>query len=310
VPDIVPAVGGSVIMGMSAPDGSTEATTTVLTTPAELRPLVDRHRASGGTVGLIGTSGGLHDGHLSLIRASVAADNLTVLWLFTGRVAITTGAVAAYERDYDRDQELAVEAGASIVFRPPNESLFGLGEPLVRVHVADSLRTPWPGSGDGAFVDMVATIMAKAINVVGPCRLYCGEKDWQNVATLRRTVADLSLAAEVVACPSIREPDGLVLGSRNTKLESEERRSAGKIKQALDCAESTVLGGEDDPDRVVKLLKEQLAGVGRLEYAVVVDAATLAPIRSIRGDVRILVSVAFAHTNLMDNIGIVAPVAG
>lgn len=287
-----------------------QSTTPVFTSPAGLQPVLDRHRFSGGTVGLIGTSGGLHEGHLSLIRASVDAYNLTVLWLFTGRVPINTGAVPSYNRNYDRDQELATEAGASIIFRPPNEELFTLGDPLVRLHVEDDLRIPWPGSGDGVFVDMVANIMAKAVNVVGPCRLYCGEKDWQNVAVLRRMVTDLSLAADIVACPSVRETDGLVLGSRNTKLEPDERQFAVRIRPALEAAQLSILGGEDDPDRVVARLKAQLEGVGRLEYAVVVDAATLAPVHPIRGNVRVLVSIAFSHTNLTDNIGVSAPAAG
>jgi pantoate--beta-alanine ligase len=154
---------------------------------------------------------------------------------------------------------------------------------------------------------MVANIMAKAINIVGPCRLYCGEKDWQNVAVLRRMVTDLSLAADIVDCPSVREADGLVLGSRNTKLEPDERLLAVGIRPALEAAKSSILGGEDDPGPVVARLKAQLEGIGRLEYAVVVDATTLAPVPAIRGNVRVLVSIAFSHTNLMDNIGASAP---
>jgi pantoate--beta-alanine ligase len=271
--------------------------------------VLDTHRRSGGTVGLIGTSGGLHEGHLSLIRASVDAHDLTVLWLFTGRVPIDTGTVPSYDRNYDRDQDLAIEAGASIIFRPPNEELFALGEPLVRLQVADDLSTPWPGIGDGVFVDMVANIMAKAVNIVGPCRLYCGEKDWQNVAVLRRMVTDLSLASDIIACPSVREADGLVLGSRNTKLEPDERQLAVRIRPALEAAKSSILGGEDDPDRVVARLKDELEGIGRLEYAVVVDATTLAPVHPIRGTVRVLVSIACSQTSLMDNIGVSAPAA-
>src|SRR5579859_7857363 len=167
--------------------------TPVLTVASQLRPLLDRHRAAGGTVGLVGTSGGLHAGHLSLIRRSVEDGNLTVLWLFSGRVSIATGVIPSYERDNERDQKLAAEAGATVIFRPPNETLFRLGDPLVRIQVADSLARPWPGSDSAIFLGMVVTIMAKAINVVGPCRLYCGDKDWQNAAALRRMVVDLDI---------------------------------------------------------------------------------------------------------------------
>jgi pantoate--beta-alanine ligase len=282
-------------------------TRSVLTDPNELRLLLDNYRRSGGTVGFVGTSGGLHDGHLSLIRASQDDGNLTILWLFTGRIPIASGVLPSYARDYDRDQELAFEAGASIVFRPPNESLFALGPPLVRLQVAESLMRPWPGSGDGVFVDMVATIMTKAISLIGPCRLYCGEKDWQNVATLKRAVVDLSLAAEIVPCPSVREPDGVVLGSRNVKLTPEERRSAPRIKSALDAAATLIIDGETDPDRVEASLRAELQGMGRLEYAVVVDATDLIAVRPLHGDLRILTSVAFSNTNLMDNVGVSVP---
>jgi pantoate--beta-alanine ligase len=283
--------------------------TPVVAVASELRPMLDRHRAAGGTVGLVGTSGGLHAGHLSLIHRSVADSNLTVLWLFSGRVSIATGVIPSYERDYDQDEKLAADAGATVIFRPPNEKLFPLGDPLVRLQVADSLATPWPGSDSATFVGMVVTIMAKAINVVGPCRLYCGEKDWQNVAALRRMVLDLDVPAEIVPCPSVREPDGVVLGSRNTKLRPAERQAAPAIKRALDVASAAIVAGETDPGAVEKLLRQQLSGVGQVEYAVVVDADTLQPVSRLHGHLRILVSVGFSQTNLMDNVAVTAGAA-
>jgi pantoate--beta-alanine ligase len=124
---------------------------------------------------------------------------------------------------------------------------------------------------------------------------------------LRRTVADLNLPGEIVACPSIREADGLVLGSRNTKLTADERRSASQIKLALDAAAAAVLGGEDDPDCITAMLRGQLSDIGQLEYAAVVDADTLTPVHPLHGDIRMMVSIAFSRTNLMDNIGITVP---
>jgi pantoate--beta-alanine ligase len=281
--------------------------TQVIHSAPELRTVLDRHRAQGATVGLVGSSGGLHQGHLSLVRRSVKDGNFTVLWLFTGGVPIETGVLPSYTRDYDRDQEMGADAGADIVFRPGNDSLFPLGPLLVRVEVAESLKRPWPENESGVFVAMVATMMAKAINVVGPCRLYCGEKDWQNVATLKRMVEDLSIMAEIVPCPSVREADGLVMGSRNVKLTSEERQFAPRIKQALDAAVASIESGENDPDLIEKTLREQLAGLGTIEYAVVVDGDSLQPIRPLKGEVRILVSVQFSQTNLMDNVAVTVP---
>ena len=279
----------------------------VLTEPADLRRLADAKRSDGRTVGLVGTSGGLHDGHVSLIRRSVAAGDFTILWLFTGRVQMETGVLPSYERDHDRDERVAAEAGSSVIFRPPNELLFPSGAPLVRVSVAETLATPWRGLDDDTFVTMVATIMTKALNVVGPCRLYCGEKDWQNVATLRQTVVDLSIPSEIVPCPSVRDEDGVVLGSRNTKLTPEERAVAPAIKQALDGAASAIEAGERDACGIEALLRRCLDGVGDVEYAVVVDARTLQRVQPLRGALRVLVSVRFGATNLMDNVGVSAP---
>ncbi|MDQ1430767.1 MAG: pantoate--beta-alanine ligase, partial [Actinomycetota bacterium] len=218
-----------------------------------------------------------------------------------------TGVLPSYERDYDRDELVAVEAGSSVIFRPPNELLFPSGAPLVRLNVAAALATPWPGVDDDTFVTMVATIMTKALNVVGPCRLYCGEKDWQNVATLRRTVVDLSIPSEIVPCPSVRDEDGVVLGSRNAKLTQAERAVAPAIKRALDRAASAVEGGERDAGRVEALLQQSLDGVGELQYAVVVDARTLERVEPLRGDLRVLVSVGFGATSLIDNVRVRSP---
>jgi pantoate--beta-alanine ligase len=280
----------------------------VMTSPAELRALLDQHRAQGATVGLVGTSGGLHGGHLSLVRASVAAGDLTVLWLFTGKSAAADASFSpSYARDYDRDQQLALDAGAAVVFRPPNESLFPNGAPLVRMQVDPSLAEPWPGSDSVAFVNMVATTLAKAMNIIGPCRLYCGEKDWQNAAVLTRMVADLSMSNTVVPCPSVREPDGLVMGSRNVKLTPAERVQAPRIKQALDAAVRAIEAGETDPRAVEAQLRTELSSIGKVEYAAVVGANSLAKVTPLAGDLRILVSVAFSGVSLMDNVPARAP---
>jgi pantoate--beta-alanine ligase len=144
--------------------------------------------------------------------------------------------------------------------------------------------------------------VCKELNVAGPCRLYCGEKDWQNAAVLRRMVADLSVPAEIVACPTVREPDGVVLGSRNVKLLPEERTRAAGIKPALDEAAAAIEAGAQAPEPVERALRERLSAVGTVEYAVVVDADSLQPVLPLRGFLRVLVSVAFSNVSLMDNV--------
>jgi pantoate--beta-alanine ligase len=280
-----------------------------LTSKEEFRALLDRQRAEGRIIGLVGTSGGLHAGHLSLVERSAADGNFTVLWLFASSSAgpyIEAGPLPQYDRDYERDERVAMEAGVDVLFRPGREVLFPQGSPLVRLHVAESLAEPWPGSDSAVFVNMVAMMVGKELNVVGPCRLYCGEKDWQNAAVLRRMVADLSVPAEIVPCPSVREADGVVLGSRNVKLLPEERTRAADIKPALDEAVAAIEAGARDPEPVERALRERLSAVGTVEYAVVVDADSLQPVRPLRGNLRVLVSVAFSNVSLMDNVGAAA----
>jgi pantoate--beta-alanine ligase len=280
-----------------------------LTSKEEFRALLDRQRAEGRIIGVVGTSGGLHAGHLSLVERSIADGNFTVLWLFTSGSAgpyIEAGPLPQYDRDYDRDERVAMEAGIEVLFRPAREVLFPQGSPLVRVQVAESLAEPWPGSDSAVFVNMVAMMVGKELNVVGPCRLYCGEKDWQNAAVLRRMVADLSVPAEIVLSPTVREPDGVVLGSRNVKLLPEERTRAADIKPALDEAVAAIEAGAEDPEPVERALRERLSAVGTVEYAVVVDADSLQPVRPLRGNLRVLVSVAFSNVSLMDNVGAAA----
>jgi pantoate--beta-alanine ligase len=280
-----------------------------LTSKEEFRALLDRQRAEGRIIGLVGTSGGLHAGHLSLVERSIADGNFTVLWLFTSGSAgpyIEAGPVPQYDRDYDRDERVAMEAGVDVLFRPASDVLFPRGSPLVRLQVAERLAEPWPGSDSTAFVNMVATMVGKELNVVGPCRLYCGEKDWQNAAVLRRMVADMSVPAEIVACPTVREGDGVVLGSRNVKLLPEERTRAVDIKPALDEAAAAIEAGAQDPEPVERALRERLSAVGTVEYAVVVDADSLQAVRPLHGNLRVLASVAFSNVSLMDNVGTVA----
>lgn len=119
-------------------------------------------------------------------------------------------------------------------------------------------------------------------------------------------VADMSVPAEIVACPTVRESDGVVLGSRNVKLLPEERARAAGIKPALDEAAAAVEAGAQDPGAVERALRERLSAVGTVEYAVVVDADSLQPVRPLRGSLRVLASVAFSNVSLMDNVGAVA----
>ncbi len=198
----------------------------------QLRKELDAARAAGRTVGLVPTMGALHAGHVSLIRRSVGECDVTAVTVFVNPLQFGAGEdLAAYPRSFDADMEVAGAAGAGVLFAPTVSEMSPGGPPAVTVHVAgeDVLEgASRPGHFDG-----VATVVAKLFNLAGPCRAYFGEKDWQQLRVVRRLVADLSFPVEVVACPTVRDADGLALSSRNARLSPEERRAATVLYRAL-----------------------------------------------------------------------------
>jgi pantoate--beta-alanine ligase len=152
----------------------------------------------------------------------------------------------------------------------------------------------------------VATVVTKLFNIVGPCRSYFGDKDWQQVAVIRRMVDDLSFPVEVVACPTVREPDGLAMASRNAYLSPEERAVAPTLHRALVAGADAITAGERSRAAVERLMAEVVAAVPamKLDYAVAVDAATLAPVDPLVGEVRLLIAAKLGRPRLIDNLGV------
>jgi pantoate--beta-alanine ligase len=198
----------------------------------QLRKELDAARAAGRTVGLVPTMGALHEGHASLIRRSASECDVTAVTVFVNPLQFGAGEdLSTYPRDLDADVDVAGAAGAGVVFAPSVHEMYPDGVPAVTVHVAgeDVLEgAARPGHFDG-----VATVVAKLFNLAGPCRAYFGEKDWQQLRVVRRLVADLSFPVEVVACPTVRERDGLALSSRNVRLSPAERNAATVLYRAL-----------------------------------------------------------------------------
>ena len=254
----------------------------------QLRKELDAARAAGRTVGLVPTMGALHEGHASLIRRSAAECDVTAVTVFVNPLQFEHSEFehsefghsedfATYPRDLPRDVDVAAAAGAGLLFAPPVEDMYP-SRPTVTVTVAgeDVLEgAARPGHFDG-----VATVVAKLFNLAGPCRAYFGEKDWQQLRVVRRLVADLSFPVEVVACPTVREADGLALSSRNVRLSAEERQAATVLYRAL-----TAYPHQAMADVVAT---EPLA---TLDYAEVVDD-------------RLLIAARIGGVRLIDNIHI------
>lgn len=272
-----------------------------------LRKLLDDVRGAGLTVGLVPTMGALHEGHASLVRRAVSECDLVAVTIFVNPLQFDRDAdLAAYPRSLEADVAAAEEAGASVVFAPSVDEMYG-GSPATRVHV-DGLADRLEGAARPGHFDGVATVVTKLFALAGPCRAYFGEKDFQQVAVVRRLVADLDLPVEVVPCPTVRASDGLALSSRNALLSPHERAAAPALHMALEHGAALVAAGCRDAEAVragvlSRLAQEPLLRVDRVD---VVDAVTLEPPSAATTEWRILAAAFCGTARLIDNVGAAA----
>ncbi|HEV7761798.1 MAG TPA: pantoate--beta-alanine ligase, partial [Acidimicrobiales bacterium] len=184
---------------------------------ADLRTVLDAERAAGRRVGFVPTMGYLHEGHASLMARARADDDVVVASIFVNPLQFGPSEdLAAYPRDLDRDLALAARYGVDVVFVPAVEEMYP--EPVVTTVSVAGLSQAWEGASRPTHFSGVATVVAKLFSIVGSCRAYFGEKDFQQLAVIRRMVRDLSMPVDVVGCPTVRELDGLAMSSRNSYL--------------------------------------------------------------------------------------------
>jgi pantoate--beta-alanine ligase len=279
-----------------------------LHTIAELRPLLDGERAAGRSVGLVPTMGYLHDGHLALMRRARAETDVAVASIFVNPLQFGAGEdLEAYPRDLDRDGRLAEAAGVDVLFVPSADEMFP--EPaLTTVWVAE-VSEPLEGAARPEHFAGVATVVAKLFAIVGTCRAYFGEKDFQQLAVVRRMARDLSLPVEVVGCPTVREHDGLAMSSRNSYLTADEREAAPVVYRALRAGLAAILGGELHPAAVRTLMGQIIEAepLAQLDYAEVVDTDSFRIPDPLAGNLRLLAAVRFGRARLIDNVGVTVP---
>ena len=282
----------------------------------DLRARLARARTTGRTIGFVPTMGYLHDGHVSLMRAARSSDDLVVASVFVNPLQFAAGEdLEDYPRDLDRDAELAADAGVDLLFVPSVTEMYPHGHPIATTVSVSGVSEGFEGASRPTHFAGVATVVAKLFSIVGPCRAYFGEKDFQQLAVVRRMVADLSMPVEVVGCPTVREEDGLAMSSRNAYLSDAQRAAATVVHRALRCGVAAVLAGETDPAEVRALMARVVEeGTGpdtdsELDYAEVVDAASLTIPDVLAGDLRLLAAVRFGTTRLIDNVGVTASTA-
>ena len=278
---------------------------TTVDTIAGLRAVLDGARAEGRRVGFVPTMGYLHEGHASLMGAARRHADLVVTSIFVNPLQFApTEDLAAYPRDLERDTALAEGQGVDLLFTPSVEEMYPGGPVLTSVSVAE-VSEPLEGRARPTHFAGVATVVAKLFSIVGPCAAYFGEKDWQQLAVIRRMVQDLSLPVDVVGCPTVRETDGLAMSSRNAYLTPEERAAAPLVHAALLAGRLAIDAGERDPAKVRVLMAELIRAepLAELDYAEVVDAASLQPVDPLVGELRLLAAVRFGKARLIDNMG-------
>ncbi|MGB4892731.1 MAG: pantoate--beta-alanine ligase [Propionicimonas sp.] len=258
--------------------------------------------AGSGRVGLVPTMGAFHEGHLSLIRAARAACDVVVVWLFVNPTQFNEKSdLAGYPRDEERDAALAAECGADILFAPSVAAVYpaGFATTVTVAGVADVLEGALrPGHFAG-----VATVVAKMLNMVGPEVAFFGAKDAQQVAVVRRMVADLDIGTRIEVLPIVREADGLAMSSRNVRLDPDERRRATALHRGLTSARAAVTGGERDAAVLARLVQDELADAGiAAEYVAVIDPDSFEPVEIIAGPSLIALAARVGATRLIDNI--------
>lgn len=277
----------------------------------ELREAVRERRAAGlGQVGFVPTMGYLHEGHASLIRQARAASGTVVVSIFVNPLQFGPNEdYEAYPRNEARDLELAQREGADFVFIPSVEEMYP--EPTLTKVSVTSITAPLCGASRPGHFDGVTTVVMKLFNIVKPDAAYFGLKDAQQVAVLRRMNEDLNLDIDIVACPIVREADGLALSSRNVYLSAEERREALVLSRSLREAYAAIESGAvSTAEEAGRLLRGMIAAspAAVIDYVEVLSFPGLEAIRpdqtlqDVEGEVIMALAVKFGRTRLIDNI--------
>jgi pantoate--beta-alanine ligase len=274
---------------------------------AELREALEPARRQEHTIGLVPTMGYLHEGHLSLLRAARRRCDVVVMSLFVNPAQFGRGEdLESYPRDEARDNELAAQAGVDLIYAPPVEEVYPEGF-ATSVEVGGELTEVLCGAPDrrgaGHFRG-VTTVVAKLLNSVAPDVAFFGQKDAQQAIVIRRMVRDLDFPVQIEVLPTVREPDGLAMSSRNAYLGPEERRRSAALIRALRAAEAVAASGETRPQVALDAARAELERAGiEPEYLEARDAEGLAPAESLNGrPVLVAVAARVGQARLIDNL--------
>lgn len=275
----------------------------VVKTIREVREIVKAWHREGLTVGLVPTMGYLHEGHQSLIAKSVEQNDRTVVSVFVNPIQFgPTEDLEAYPRDLERDIQKVTEAGGDLIFNPEPSEMY----PDHFTSFVDTTETTELLCGARRPIHFrgVCTVVSKLFNIVNPERAYFGQKDAQQLATIRRFVRDLDFDIEIIACPIVREADGLAKSSRNTYLSTEERQAALILSKSLAKGREAIEAGELSASKIIDIIEQNLhtEPLARVDYVEVVDFENIQRVETVGRETLIAIAVFIGKTRLIDNI--------
>jgi pantoate--beta-alanine ligase len=255
-----------------------------------------------GSLALVPTMGALHAGHMALIEEGQRRADAVAASIFVNPLQFGANEdLSRYPRREAEDAKMLEDAGCDLLWLPSVEDIYPSGF-ATRVSVA-GVSERWEGEARPGHFDGVATVVARLLLAIGPDVALFGEKDFQQLAVIRRMVSDLAIPVEIVGVPTVREADGLALSSRNAYLTPEERERAVALPSALGAARSAILGGAPAPE-ALRDAKQALVDAGflKIDYLALVDQGTLEPLERLEGHARLIVAATIGSTRLIDNL--------
>lgn len=275
----------------------------IFTTIDEMRAASREARRAGKRIGLVPTMGALHEGHLSLVRAAHAANNVVAVSIFVNPTQFgPTEDLARYPRSFERDCELLDHEGVDFIFAPSVEEMYPSG--AVTWVTVEELSGKLDGRSRPGHFRGVTTVVSKLFHIVEPDAAFFGQKDAAQVAVIRRMVRDLNFGVEIIVCPIEREPDGLAMSSRNAYLTDEQRKQALILHRSLMRVKEIAVEGESRAERLIAAGRKEFATEPdvRLDYFELVDPQTLDPVKDVSNGALVAVAAYVGTTRLIDNL--------
>ena len=270
---------------------------------SEMQSWATMNKLAGKTIGFVPTMGFLHNGHLSLLNTSKKENDLTVLSIYVNPTQFAPNEdFTKYPRDLEKDLELAEETGVDIVFVPSDKQMYPDGH-----HTfvnADDLSDTLDGISRPGHFKGVCTIVSKLLHIIQPNVLYLGRKDAQQCVILTRMVKDLNLPVSVSIQPTVREPDGLAMSSRNSYLTTDERKAATILHSSLQHASALISSGKTNAQEIQNAMQSLISQekLAKIDYIAIVDPFTLQTLQDIKYPVIIALAVFIGKTRLIDNL--------